>query len=557
MSHIRLKLNAGAPGSRNDHKMALTKKSFLAGAAVGVGLTAAVAVGAGVQMQMASAQQAIQPVAPVGAMPATGAPMSFANIIERVAPAVVSIQVTTHLPQQRTMQIPGLPFQFNMPPGAGGDDQDSGPDAGGDDSDGPTAATPKTPGARAKKPRGPEAMAAGSGFFISADGYLVTNNHVIENADTIKVTLTDQRELTAHLIGRDPVTDLAVIKVDGNNFPFVNFEAQAKPRVGDWVIAIGNPYLLGGTVTAGIVSSEGRSIPGEQQVVPYLQIDAPINRGNSGGPTFDVYGRVIGVNTAIYSENGGSVGIGFAIPATLASGIVRDLIAHGKVSHGYLGITIQDVTAEIAASEGIEARHGALVGDVVAGGPGGAAGLQPGDIITSVNGKPVNSKEELTQITAMSQPGDALHIDLLRAGHKMALTAKAGTRPSPAEMAENGGLGAAPGATPGETATTKVMGLSLSPLTEALRQQFGVQPSVHGVVVTKVAQDSDAAQNGLRPGMVIVRAGDHTVSTPGDVTTAIAEARRAHRPSVLLLINIGGRTAFFVLKLDGADAGSR
>ncbi|MHB8284122.1 MAG: Do family serine endopeptidase [Caulobacteraceae bacterium] len=537
--------------------MALTKKSFLAGAAVGVGLTAAVAVGAGVQMQMASAQQAIQPVAPPGAMAPTGAPMSFANIIERVAPAVVSIQVTTHLPQQRTMQIPGLPFQFNVPPGAGGDDQDSGPDAGGDDSDGPSAATPKTPGAHAKKPRGPEAMAAGSGFFISADGYLVTNNHVIENADTIKVTLTDQRELTARLIGRDPVTDLAVLKVDGGNFPFVNFEAQAKPRVGDWVIAIGNPYLLGGTVTAGIVSSEGRNIPGEQNIVPYLQIDAPINRGNSGGPTFDVFGRVIGVNTAIYSENGGSVGIGFAIPASTASGIVRDLIAHGHVSHGYLGITIQDVTPDIAASEGIEARHGALVGDVVAGGPGGAAGLQPGDIITSVNGKAVNSKEELTQITAMSQPGDALHIDLLRAGRKMSVTAKAGTRPSPAELAENGGMGAAPGEAPGEMAVTKVLGLSLSPLTEALRQQFGVQPSVRGVVVTKVAQDSDAAQNGLRPGMVIVRAGDHTVSTPADVTAAIAEARRAHRPSVLLLINIGGRTAFFVLKLDGADAGSR
>jgi serine protease Do len=536
--------------------MALTKKSFLAGAAVGVGLTAAVAVGAGVQMQMASAEQAIQPVAPPGVLPPTGAPMSFANIIERVAPAVVSIQVTTHLAQPRTMQIPGLPFQFNMPNNGGGDDEDNnGADNGGDDSDAPAAGAPKSPHAR--RPRGPEAMAAGSGFFISADGYIVTNNHVIENADTIKVTLTDQRELTAHLIGRDPVTDLAVIKVDGANFPFVNFEAQAKPRVGDWVIAIGNPYLLGGTVTAGIVSSEGRSIPGEQQVVPYLQIDAPINRGNSGGPTFDVYGRVIGVNTAIYSETGGSVGIGFAIPASLASGIVRDLIAHGHVSHGYLGITIQDVTADIAASEGIEARHGALVGDVVAGGPGGSAGLQPGDIITSVNGKPVNSKEQLTQITAMSQPGDALHIELLRAGHKMSVTAKAGTRPSPAELAENGGLGGAPDAAPGASAATKVLGLSLSSLTEALRQQFGLPPTVHGVVITKVTQDSDAAQEGLRPGIVIVRAGDHPVATPADVTAAIAEARRMHRPSVLLLINVGGRTAFTVLKLDGADASSR
>jgi serine protease Do len=542
--------------------MSLKRSGFVAGAAVGIGLTAAVAVGAGIQLQRASAQSAIQPVAPPGVMPPTGAPMSFANIIERVAPAVVSIEVTTHLPQQRTMQIPGLPFQFNVPNQGGGDDQgDDGDesDQGQDQDQGPQGQGGNSGGSagrHAHRNTGPKAMAAGSGFFISPDGYIVTNNHVIENADSIKVTLSDQRELTAHLVGRDPLTDLAVIKVDGTKFPYVNFESQAKPRVGDWVIAIGNPYLLGGTVTAGIVSSEGRNIPGENQVVPYLQIDAPINRGNSGGPTFDVYGRVIGVNTAIFSESGGSVGIGFAIPADLANTITRELIAHGHVSHGYLGVLIQPVTADIAAAEGIQPNHGALVGDVTAGGPGAAAGVQTGDIIQGVNGKEVKSAADLSQITSMTLPGEPLHLKILRNGHVIELTAKAGTRPSPEQLAENengpeggGGPGSA-----GATAATKVLGLSLAPLSEALRQQYGLGPTVHGVVVTHVAPDSEAGQDGLRPGVVIVRAGDHVALTPADVVAAVADARREHRPSVLLFLNVGGRPAAVPLKLDPEPA---
>jgi serine protease Do len=540
--------------------MSLKRSGFVAGAAVGIGLTAAVAVGAGIQLQRASAQSAIQPVAPPSVMPPTGAPMSFADIIERVAPAVVSIEVTTHLPQQRTMQIPGLPFQFNMPNQGNGDEQgDDGDesDQGQDQDQGPQGpmAGGNSGGVGGHRPHhntGPRAMAAGSGFFISADGYIVTNNHVIENADSIKVTLSDQRELTAHLIGRDPLTDLAVIKVDGSNFPYVNFESQAKPRVGDWVIAIGNPYLLGGTVTAGIVSSERRSIPGENQVVPYLQIDAPINRGNSGGPTFDVFGRVIGVNTAIFSESGGSVGIGFAIPADLASTITHELIAHGHVSHGYLGVLIQPVTADIAAAEGIEPNHGALVGDVTAGGPGAAAGVQTGDIIQGVNGKDVKSAADLSQITSMTLPGEPLHLKVLRNGHVIELTAKAGTRPSNEQLAENdngseGGGG--PGAT-GASASTRVLGMSLAPLTDSLRQQYGVGPTVHGVVVTRVASDSEAGQDGLRPGIVIVRAGDHVAQTPADVVAAVADARRAHRPSVLLFLSVGGKPAAVPLKLD-------
>ncbi len=566
----------GDPGNGKRDDMAVNRKGFATGAAVGVALTAAAAVGAGVHLQMAAAQQAIQPTAPPGVEPPTGAPMSFANIIQRVAPAVVSITVTTHVNQPRVMQIPGLPFQFNMP-GQGGDDEDDNGDGGaqGDRSQGdrvpgdraqPNGAQPdgaQPDGARPnggasgaqRRRRGPEALAAGSGFFISGDGYIVTNNHVIENADSIKVTLSDQRELTAHLIGRDPLTDIAVIKVDGTNFPYVPFEASAKPRVGDWVIAIGNPYLLGGTVTAGIVSSERRSIPGEQNVIPYLQIDAPINRGNSGGPTFDVYGRVIGVNTAIYSETGGSVGIGFAIPAATASVIARDLISHGHVSHGYLGVLIQDVTADIAASEGIQPHQGALVGEVTAGGPAAKAGVQVGDIITRVNGSPVHSKDDLSQITAMAQPGDALNLQILRNGHPVALTVHAGLRPSAEQLAANGNgaPGGAGAAGPGAPALTHALGMSLAPLTEALRQQYNLDSAQHGVVITHVSEDSDAAQQGVRPGLVIMKAGERTVATPADVQAAIADARRAGRPSVLLLISLGqGRSEFLPIKLDSA-----
>jgi serine protease Do len=529
--------------------MSFKKSGFVAGAAVGIGLTAAIALGAGIQLQRASAQGAILPQAPQGGLAPGGAPMSFANIIERVAPAVVSIEVTTHMEQQRAMQIPGLPFQFNMPGQGNGDDQDDGDD---DDQSGGKPTAPSKPDAH--KNRGPRALSAGSGFFISSDGYIVTNNHVIENADTIKVTLSDQQELTARLIGRDPLTDLAVIKVDGNHFPFVPFESQGKPRVGDWVIAIGNPYLLGGTVTAGIVSAEGRPMPGPNQVVPYLQIDAPINKGNSGGPTFDVYGRVIGVNTAIYSETGGSVGIGFAIPADLASSITRQLIEHGHVSHGYLGVLIQNVTADIAESQGIQAHHGALVGDVTAGGPGAAAGIQTGDIIESVNGKPVSSAADLSQVTAMTQPGDPLHIKILRNGKPLTLTAKAGTRPSNEQIAENetgGGPGGAVGG--GVTAPVHALGMSFSALTETNRQQYNIGANVHGVLVTKVNPESDAATHALRPGVVIVRAGDHVATTPADVLAAVADAKRDHRPSVLLLASLGGQTVFIPVKLDSGE----
>src|SRR6185437_14728923 len=231
--------------------------------------------------------------------------------------------------------------------------------------------------------------AAGSGFFISPDGYIVTNNHVVDHADKITVHTSDDRTFKAHVVGRDPATDLAVVKVDTANMPFVSFEDRAKPRVGDWVVAVGNPFNLGGTATAGIVSALGRKNVSDSSYVDYMQIDAPINRGNSGGPTFDLYGRVVGVNTAIFSPSGGSVGIGFDIPADVAASVSRQLIDHGKIVRGYIGAQIQDVTADIADSLDLKDRKGALVADVTPDGPADRAGLKAGDVVIDVNGQSV------------------------------------------------------------------------------------------------------------------------------------------------------------------------
>jgi serine protease Do len=547
--------------------MAIKNKGFLAGATIGVGLSAAAAIAAGAHFQPASAQGpgygqsagAIQPTAPPGVNAPTGAPASFADIVQRVAPAVVSIEVTTHLKQPQMMQIPGLPFAIPSPGQGQGDNGDNGDDDNGGDSGDQAAPTPPTRGGahvtpHKAVPKGPEAMAAGSGFFISSDGYIVTNNHVIEDAETIKVTLSDQRELTARLVGRDPLSDLAVLKVDGGPFPFVSFETASKPRVGDWAIAIGNPYTLGGTVTAGIVSAENRPIGA--QFVNYLQIDAPINRGNSGGPTFDVFGRVVGVNTAIFSESGGSVGIGFAIPADLAANVTHQLITTGHVTRGFLGVSIQSLTPDMAESQGLGDRRGAIVGEVTPGGPAAAAGVQVGDIILSVNGQPVKSSEDLSQVTANVAPGGAIVLEIVRGSRHLTLTARAGSRPaglaaSP-DASGSGDENAAPGVSP---AGVRVIGMSVTPLTDAARQQYNVPSGVHGgLVVTRVGSDSDAAHEGIRPGFVIQRANDHLVNAPADLVAAVAEARRQGRPSILLYIQADGKPAFVPVKLDSGDA---
>src|SRR5687768_801948 len=369
--------------------MTTKKTGYILGAVAGAGVMAAAVAGAGMRLPSAHAEQPMAgglikaSTTPIFAPP-PGAPMSFADIFDRVSPAVVSINVTSRVDTSALRQIPGLPFVLPGPRGGA-------PGEEGEEGD---------PGGRTERgqPRLPTQQSSGSGFFISADGYIVTNNHVVENAESIKVVLKDETELDAEVVGRDEATDLAVIRVKGPRrgpFPFVNFENAATPRVGDWVITVGNPFGLGGTATAGIVSAYGRDIG--ETFVDYIQIDAAINRGNSGGPTFDVYGRVIGVNTAIFSPTGGSVGIGFAIPAEVAESVTKQLISGGRIERGYIGATIQNFTSEMAEAAGLGEQKGAIVADLTPGGPSHRAGLQEGDIVTAVNGVAVKSSSDLTR----------------------------------------------------------------------------------------------------------------------------------------------------------------
>jgi len=385
-----------------------------------------------------------------------------------------------------------------------------------------------------QRPTQPQTMkAAGSGFFISADGYIVTNNHVVENADKITIHTTDDRILTARVIGRDPATDLAVVKVDTTNQPFVSFEDRAKPRVGDWVVAVGNPFNLGGTATAGIVSALGRKNVSDSSYVDYMQIDAPINRGNSGGPTFDLYGRVVGVNTAIFSPSGGSVGIGFDIPADVAASVTKQLISAGKVSRGYIGALMQNVTPDIAESMGLSGK-GALVAEVTPGGPAEKAGLKPGDLVTKVNGQPITDATGLTRAVGQVHAGDAVRLELRREGKVQELVIRSGLRPSEDQLAQNGQPPSARGDDDEGGAATGALGLSVAP-----------DPQGKGVRVAGIDGNSDAAQKGLRRGDLILQAGGRATHTAADVTAAVAEAKKAGRKQVLLFV-ARGETHIFV-----------
>ena len=495
--------------------MASIKTGLIIGVAA-AGVAAAALAGAGVRWTptFAAGNDHRLPITRVSTAtifaPPPGAPMSFADIFEKVSPAVVTIDVTSHIDARSAiahgLKIPGLPFNVvpPTPKGGGGDDDDD------------------------SAPAGPKAQSSGSGFFISANGYIVTNNHVVENADDIKVTLKDGRELPAKIIGRDEATDLAVIKVEGSGFPFVDFENSARPRVGDWVLAVGNPFGLGGTATAGIVSAYGRSIG--DQFVDFIQIDAPINRGNSGGPTFDIYGRVIGVNSAIFSPSGGSVGIGFAIPADVADTITHQLIAGGKVTRGYLGATIQDVTPEIAESLGQKGRKGALVAELVPDGPAAKAGLQSGDVVIELNGHPVAGSIELTRMVALSHTGDTLHVSILRDGKPRTVNVKFG------HPAVGGSTGRQQSRRRRRRrlsrkrrrrSTRTPLGMSLGAIDDATRRHLGLGAEIHGAVVLSVKAASDAGEKGLHAGDVLMRVGDTAIDNPGDVQTALAHAKQA------------------------------
>jgi serine protease Do len=536
--------------------MTSKKTGYLLGVVAGAGVMAAAVAGAGMRLPAAHADNGAHLIkastAPIFAPP-PGAPMSFADIFDKVSPAVVSINVTSRVDASALRRIPGFEnFPFDLQPkgrggGGGGDDDEDG---------GPGPSNPPQGGRTDKgQPKLPTQQSAGSGFFISSDGYIVTNNHVVENAESIKVVLKDETELEATVVGRDEGTDLAVIKVKPGprQYPYVNFENAGKPRVGDWVIAVGNPFGLGGTATAGIISAYGRDIG--ETFVDYIQIDAPINRGNSGGPTFDIYGRVIGVNTAIFSPSGGSVGIGFAIPAEVADSVTKQLITGGKIQRGYIGATIQNFTPEMAEAQGLGSQKGAIVSDTVPGGPSARGGLQPGDVIVAINGVGVKTSTELTREVAKARPGDALKMDFIRAGAKRQVEVRSGIRPSERELASNDntqkGRGDSTPSTPQQKAP-EVLGMALSNLDDVTRRRLNLPTDLHGVVVEGIDRASDAGQKGLQRGDVIVQAGGRPVNNASDVASAVDVAKKAGRSNVLVGVFRNGRTTFLPLKASGA-----
>ena len=375
----------------------------------------------------------------------------------------------------------------------------------------------------------------GSGFFISSDGYAVTNNHVVDHAKSVQVTTDDGSTYTAKVIGTDPKTDLALIKVDGkSDFAYVKFEDQA-PRVGDWVVAVGNPFGLGGTVTAGIVSAEGRDI-GSGPYDSYIQIDAPINKGNSGGPAFDMNGKVIGVNTAIYSPSGGSVGIGFDIPAQTAKMVVAQLKDKGKVTRGWLGVQVQPVTKGVADSLGLKKAEGAMVDEPQNGSPAAKAGIQSGDIVTALNGMTVKDSRDLAQKVATLAPGSSAKLDILRKGESKTITVTLGEMPN--QQQANASNPEAPA-----NKGLPHLGLSLAPATEVAGS------GEKGIVVTGVDPEGSAAEHGLKTGDVILDVAGKAVGDVSEVRKAMSEAKSQGKHDVLMRVKSADATKFVALPI--------
>jgi serine protease Do len=453
-------------------------------------------------------------------------PVGFADIVEKVKPAVISVKVKMNASGEafslnEENPFRGTPFEdffrrFGQP---------EGPRFGRPDRD------------REQQDVRPQrrqfTMGQGSGFFISADGYAVTNNHVVDNAEQVDVTTDDGKTYTAKVIGTDTRTDLALIKVDGRgDFPFVHL-ADKSPRIGDWVLAVGNPFGLGGTVTAGIVSARGRDI-GAGPYDDFIQIDAAVNKGNSGGPTFDVDGNVIGVNTAIFSPSGGSVGIAFDIPADTVKAVVAQLKDHGAVTLGWIGVQIQPVTSEIADSLGMKTARGALVAEPQSGSPAQKAGIRAGDVIVSVNGEAVTDARNLARRISAMAPGTSVKLGIIRSGKEDTLTLTLGELPKERQAraeAEPRGSGV----------EVPKLGLSLAP----------ARNGGEGVVVTQV-DPSGTASDRFQTGDVILDVNGKSVSSPADVRKAVNEAQSDGKRSVLMRVKSSQGTRFVAVPLGNA-----
>ncbi len=443
-------------------------------------------------------------------------PVGFADIVEKVKPAVISVRVKIDRPAASNSNSeddlpfpPGSPFQkffrqFGMP----------------------------------GMPNGHEIITGqGSGFFISSDGYAVTNNHVVQNAENVQVTTDDGKSYSAKVIGTDARTDLALIKIDGKDFPYVKL-SDNPPRVGDWVLAVGNPFGLGGTVTAGIVSARGRDI-GAGPYDDFIQIDAPVNKGNSGGPTFDVDGNVIGVNTAIFSPSGGSVGIAFAIPSDTVKNVIAQLRDKGTVTRGWIGVQIQTITPDIADSMGLKQASGALVSEPQKDSPAAKAGIASGDVITSVNDQPVKDARDLARKIGTMSPGTSVKLGVIHQGTDKTVTLTLGTLPAEKQAANEENNQSSESEVP-------KLGLTLAP------GDKNSSAGGNGVVVTAVAAGGVAADHGFQVGDVILDVGGKSVSTPADVRQSLADAKSAGKHTVLFRVKSSDGTKFVALPLGNA-----
>jgi len=487
----------------------------------------AAAAGAGAVALVAGSQGSFSPLAFSAAAHAAEAgqhPAGFADLVEKVKPAVISVRVKV----QGGAEAMGF-----------------------DESEDDHGAAPGSPGERffrrfgfpdgmtPEQPRRRDfTMGQGSGFFISADGYAVTNNHVVAKAESVEVITDEGKTFAAKVIGTDPRTDLALIKIDGrDDFPFVKL-AASPPRIGDWVVAVGNPFGLGGTVTAGVVSARGRDI-GAGPYDDFVQIDAPMNKGNSGGPTFNVDGNVIGVNTAIFAPSGGSVGIAFAIPSDTVKTVVAQLKDKGVVTRGWLGVQIQPVTADIAEGLALKSAEGALVAEPLAGGPAAKSGIMAGDVIAKMNGLPVKDARDLARKIGSMEPGSTVTLVVLRKGEEKTIGMTLGELPNDLRHA-----GAEQQDKTADNAPR--IGLTLAPAREV------AGAGSEGVVVTAVSPDGPAAERGFEPGDVILDVGGKAVATPADVRSALAEARKASKHTVLMRVKSAQGTKFVAVPISHA-----
>ncbi len=473
-------------------------------------------------------------VLPGGLARAKAGPEGFADLAAKLLPAVVNISTTQNIKSDKMARGPDIP-QF--PPGSPLDDlfKDF---LDRNQKNGQKDATPR------------RATSLGSGFIVDPSGLVVTNNHVIADADEITVTLQDNTNLKAEVVGRDTKVDLALLRIKAPKpLPSVKFGDSDQTRVGDWVMAIGNPFGLGGTVTAGILSARGRDISAGQYD-DFLQTDASINRGNSGGPMFNMNGEVIGVNTAIYSPSGGSIGIGFAIPANMARPVIEQIKDFGHPRRGWLGVRIQGVTDEIAESLGLDKPRGALIASVNDGGPAQKGGIQPGDVVLNFDGKEIPDVRQLPRIVAETPIDKNVKVTVWRKRKEESVDVKVG------ELDESDQVASAdtgkPGATtPDDTPSVKTLGLSLSTITPDLRTKFSLSDDTAGVLVVDVQSNSPGAEKQLKPGDVIVEVAQEEVKSPSQVVDKIEEAKKAGRKSVLLLIDRAGELGWKALRIDG------